>query len=64
VDYELAGPTKLWSVKKENGEAILQKEIYRILKEIERITGRKAIVVLNPEDLVGDIKPISMTAGG
>jgi predicted ArsR family transcriptional regulator len=64
VDYELAGPTKLWFVKKENGEALQQKEIHRILREIERITGRRAIVVLNPEDLIGDIKSADVTVGG
>lgn len=62
VDYEMVGPTKLWFVREENDEAI-QDEIYKILKEIERITGRRTVLVLTPEDLVGE-KPAAMTVGG
>lgn len=58
VDYELAGPTKLWFVK-ENGQGMGQKEIQRILKEIERITGSRAVLILNPEDLPTNSGPWS-----
>lgn len=64
VDYELVGPTKLWFVKRENGEALPQKEIRKILKDIERITGRRAIVVLNADSFIGDIKPVDVTVEG
>jgi Mn-dependent DtxR family transcriptional regulator len=63
IDYELVGPTKLWFTKEnENGTAT--EEILRLLKEIERITGRRAVVILNPEDLSANRGSLSIIPGG
>jgi Mn-dependent DtxR family transcriptional regulator len=51
VDYEMVGPTKVWSVKKRENTKT-HREIIRLIKEIERLTGQKAVVILNPSDLV------------
>lgn len=51
VDYELIGPTKVWFAKKENNGK-MSPEVFRLLKEIEKVTGQKAVVILNPAGLL------------
>lgn len=51
VDYEQVGPTKVWfAKKKENGK--IPPEVLKLLREIEKITGQRAIVILNPGGLL------------
>jgi Mn-dependent DtxR family transcriptional regulator len=51
VDYEHVGPTKVWFAKSEdNGKT--SAELLRLMKELEKLTGQRAVVILNPEDFL------------
>lgn len=51
VDYELIGPTKVWFTNKEN-DIRTSVELLNLVREIERVTGQKAVVILNPSGLL------------
>lgn len=51
VDYELIGPTKVWFTKRQKSRET-PPEVIRLLREIEKLTGQRAVVILNPGDLL------------
>lgn len=58
IDFESIGPTKLWKLNRDNvslcGEgdpSTRFQSIFRMLKEFEDSTGKKAFVIMSAEDL-------------
>ena len=64
VNFEKIGPTKLWQTTRHDGPqrgvepSTSYRNIFRILKEFEEATGKKAFVLMSAEDL--DTKPVDM----
>ena len=58
IDFEKIGPTKLWQIAGYDGPpggagplATSYQIIFRMLKEFEETTGKKALVLMSAEDL-------------
>lgn len=65
IDFEKIGPTKLWYIGKYSGAlrgvgplTTSYQSIFRMLKEFEETTGKKAFVLMSAEDL--HTKPLGM----